>query len=272
MRAVVTGAINLERRDDNSSSARAQPPDGGEALVRGTGTAVWSAIERTLADDIATGRFRPGERLPPEQALALRFGVNRHTVRQALGSLATRGLVRTAHGRGSYVAEWAIDYVLGRRTRFSENLAAVGLRAQHRVLEAREITAAPRIARALAVAEQAPLTLLTTAGEAEGRTVSVCEHYFPPRFAGIAAAVAREGSISRALAAFGVDDYTRLRSEITARLPDARTAQWLGQPQTRPVLCVEGINADAAGQPVEFGRTCFGGDRVQLIVAAEDRG
>ena len=260
-----------EEHDSTVMTPRAdgRPPDAPASLIRERGTSMWSSIEQALAGDIAAGRYLPGARLPTEQMLAARFGVNRHTVRAALARLAARGVVRVAHGRGSFVAEWAIDYVLGRRTRFSENLAAMGLRGRHRVLDTREVTATPRIAQALALATPSSLILVITAGDAEGRTVSVCEHYFPPRLAGIAAAVAREGSISRALEACGVIDYTRCRSEITARLPDAQTAQRLGQPETRPVLCVEGLNIDGARQPVEFGRTFFGGDQVQLIVEAE---
>src|SRR5262252_7530382 len=87
---------------------------------------VWSRIEASIARDIAKGRFRPGERLASEHELALRFNVNRHTVRQALGSLGAKGLLRTEHGRGTFVADYAVDYLLARRTRFSENLAASG--------------------------------------------------------------------------------------------------------------------------------------------------
>jgi len=268
MRGNEAGADTVERPDDNAT------PGGGSsdertAIVRELGTSMWSAIERALASDIAVGRYTPGQQLPTEQTLAACFGVNRHTVRQAVARLASRGVVRVAHGRGTFVAEWAIDYVLGRRTRFTENLAAIGLRGRHRVLETREMAASARIAQLLAVTEGSPLTVVVTAGEAEGRTVSVSEHYFPPRLAGIADAIAREGSISRALAACGVTDYTRRRSEITARLPDTETACRLGQPETRPVLCVEGLNTDPAGLPVEFGRSFFGGDQVQLIVEAD---
>ena len=58
-----------------------------------------------------------GAQLPAESALAARFGVNRHTVRRALGVLAEGGLVRTTQGRGSFVEQGPIAYPIGPRTR-----------------------------------------------------------------------------------------------------------------------------------------------------------
>ena len=53
---------------------------------------------------------------------------------------------------------------------------------------------------------------------------------------------------------------------ISARLPEARTAHLLAQPPGRPVLYVESVNVDRDLRPIEFGRTHFAGDRVQLVV------
>ena len=50
--------------------------------------ALWTAIRDTLGEEIASGHYRPGDRLPTEAQLAARFGVNRHTVRRALSALA----------------------------------------------------------------------------------------------------------------------------------------------------------------------------------------
>jgi GntR family transcriptional repressor for pyruvate dehydrogenase complex len=52
---------------------------------------------------ILSGRFGPGDRLPPERALATEFGVSRPTVRQAVAVLAARGLVETKIGSGTFV-------------------------------------------------------------------------------------------------------------------------------------------------------------------------
>jgi GntR family transcriptional repressor for pyruvate dehydrogenase complex len=54
---------------------------------------------------ILSGRFRPGDRLPPERALAAEFGVSRPTVRQAVGVLAAHGLVEARVGSGTFVVE-----------------------------------------------------------------------------------------------------------------------------------------------------------------------
>ena len=90
----------------------------------------WEAIAQALRDDIAAGRFQPGERLPNETALAERFAVNRHTLRQAVRSLAESGFVRVVHGRGTFVRELVLDYALQRRTRLTQNLAESGEQAR----------------------------------------------------------------------------------------------------------------------------------------------
>ncbi len=52
---------------------------------------------------ILSGRFAAGERLPPERRLATEFGVSRPTIRQALGVLASHGLVESRIGSGTFV-------------------------------------------------------------------------------------------------------------------------------------------------------------------------
>jgi GntR family transcriptional repressor for pyruvate dehydrogenase complex len=56
-----------------------------------------------LLEGIATGRLAPGEELPPEAALAQRFGVSKTVVREALGQLAAMGAVLIQQGRPTTV-------------------------------------------------------------------------------------------------------------------------------------------------------------------------
>ena len=57
-------------------------------------------IRVSLLEAIATGRLRPGDRLPSEAEQARGFQVSRATVREALRSLAEAGLISTVRGRG----------------------------------------------------------------------------------------------------------------------------------------------------------------------------
>jgi DNA-binding GntR family transcriptional regulator len=61
------------------------------------------APRRQLADEIITGRLRPGERLD-ERELAARFGLSRTPVREALRQLAAIGLAELRPHRGVIVA------------------------------------------------------------------------------------------------------------------------------------------------------------------------
>ncbi len=66
----------------------------------------YQTLAEDLRDEIASGRLRPGDRLPTEPELCLRSGLSRSTVREALRLLASENLIVTTRGvtGGSYVA------------------------------------------------------------------------------------------------------------------------------------------------------------------------
>lgn len=68
-------------------------------------TSVADGVFAELRDAILTGRFAPGDTLPPERELAASFAVNRHAVREALNRLATAGFVNVVHGGGTRVLD-----------------------------------------------------------------------------------------------------------------------------------------------------------------------
>jgi DNA-binding GntR family transcriptional regulator len=68
-------------------------------------------IVRTLEQEIQSAKLRPGERLD-ERALSLRFGVSRAPVRDAVGRLASLGMIVVRPRSGSYVAVLSTREVL----------------------------------------------------------------------------------------------------------------------------------------------------------------
>lgn len=242
----------------------------GREVERGSGVAVWRQIGEALAEDIRRKLYGPGEQLPPESELALRFAVNRHTVRRAMSELEQSGLVRIEQGRGTFVQEHAIDYAIARRTRFSQNLASQGMRGHTEVVSS-QVARLPEVARHLGLARTAEVLHVQVVGKAEGRPIDVAEHYFDyRRFSRLEDQLREHQSISRALAECGIVDYTRKWSRITAALPTAPVARLLNQPKTRPVLQVEALNVDIDGEPMQYSMTRFAGDWVQLTVADDD--
>jgi GntR family transcriptional repressor for pyruvate dehydrogenase complex len=55
------------------------------------------------------GTFPPGEPIPSERHLAERFGVSRGSIRDALRTLETIGLLETRHGQGTFARELSVD-------------------------------------------------------------------------------------------------------------------------------------------------------------------
>lgn len=80
----------------------------GELQIRSESASLRLKVEETLRRAIATGRFRPGERLV-ERELCAMLGVGRTSIREALRQLEAEGLIVTIPRRGPAVASMTVE-------------------------------------------------------------------------------------------------------------------------------------------------------------------
>lgn len=256
-----TGTLHSLQANDHT--VMTEPAD---AVARGSGVTLWRQIAGRLEADIASGLLKPGERLPVEADLAVRFGVNRHTLRRALAHLAERGLIEATAGRGTFVKDVPLRYPIGPRTRFSEIVSAGGREPFGRFLGAAVEPADADVARELAITEGTPVLRIESLHEADGVPISVGTAWFvEERCRDLDLVYAATGSLTRALATLGIADYRRRETRMTARPADARETELLSLTPGRAVLVLERLDVEPNGRPLQWGRSSFAADRVQLV-------
>lgn len=64
---------------------------------------LYQDLARNLMEELASGAYPVGARLPAERELAVKYGVSRPTVREAIIALEVQGLVEVRVGSGAYV-------------------------------------------------------------------------------------------------------------------------------------------------------------------------
>lgn len=241
-----------------------------DSIERRSGVSLWRQIADKILHAIAIGDFAENTALPPEVALAARYGVNRHTVRSAISALVQEGILRPEQGRGTFVlSRKRLSYPIGARTRFSTGLQGQASE-RHIVLLASSIEpASQRVAEGLGLAKGAEVIRLETRGEADGRPVSRAAAWFDAScFAGIDAAMAETGSITASLARFGIDDYLRQSTVLSARHADAADLADLELQPGAIVLVTVAVNITPDGQPIQFSESRFPAERVELKLSA----
>lgn len=68
------------------------------------------AVAEYLSNGIASGLWKPGEKIPSETQLCAQLGASRVTVRSAIGRLNGLGLVQSRQGKGTYVCDPSMSY------------------------------------------------------------------------------------------------------------------------------------------------------------------
>jgi GntR family phosphonate transport system transcriptional regulator len=233
----------------------------------GSGVALWRLVADGIERGIADGRFAAGEKLPGEMEIAETYRVNRHTVRRALATLAERGLVRAERGSGTYVETQRLAYPLRSRTRFSEIVGAGGREPRGQLIDASEEVATRELARQLGVKAGAPLVRIEALRFADRTPICVSTSWLSAdRFPDAGGVFARTRSMTALLAHYGIRDYRRASTRITAGIVDATDAARLDLTLGRPILVVDSTDVDTDGQPLVTKRSRFAAERVEFLV------
>lgn len=212
-----------------------------------------------LIDDLPVGSA-----LPTEREFAERFDTSRTTVRQAIAELVIEGRLERTQGRGTFVSQPKLMQVR-QATSFSQDLAAEGWSPGSRILSVSVETATEQMAGPLRVEPgqqvQRVERLRTRGDEVIAHEVA----YLPGVLPGLAEELATRGSLYRTLdEAYGrvVD---AVEDSVETTLADPVAADLLGVDTGLPLLLVHRTAWDRDGQPVEWTRSLFRGDRFRFV-------
>jgi GntR family histidine utilization transcriptional repressor len=142
------------------ADAVATPRPAGVAVGRGStrvAAAPYARVKGWLKEQLARGRWSPGELMPSEAELVAQFGVSRMTVNRALRELRDEGLVERVQGVGTFAAQLhRVASTLTIRDLHAE-IAARGNQHHAEVHLARQERAAAPLAERLGLVEGAPV-------------------------------------------------------------------------------------------------------------------
>src|SRR4051795_11982243 len=238
---------------------------------------VFKQIADQLRAAIASGELVAGARVPSEQALMDTYGVARGTVRDAVDLLRGEGLVRTEHGRGTFVRDrppvrrLAHDRFARRhrergRAAYLAELEAEGRRPEVQVLEVARVKAPDEVGVWLQLAIGADVLVRRRRYLADGEPMELATSYIPWELAeGTAMVEANTGAggVYARLEERG-HRLKRFSEEVAARMPTSDEVRALVLSPGVPVFRVVRVAYDMDERPVEACDTVMAADRYVL--------
>lgn len=231
----------------------------------GPGRPAYRQIELQLLDLIVEGALAPGDRVPAERELALRVGVSRMTLRQALDGLVRRGLLERRGGLGTFVAAHKVEQDLRVLRSYPEELRGQGVITTTAVLGSATLPAPASVALALGLDRAAPVHQIERLRTAAGTPLLAETAWLPAALLPGFLAEPLQGSLWDALALAG-HRVARAVESLEPVLAGAEEARLLEVVEGAPLMLVGRTSYDGAGVPVEHAVSTFRGDRTRFVV------
>ncbi len=241
------------------------------------------AIAEAIRSQIESGELPPGAQLPSERDLASTYGTARNTAREAVRILSDAGLVITDQGKGSFVRPQTPLIRLGndryspkyRETGLSPFLlecAKQGKAGRFEVLGSDRIQPPPEVAERLNVSAQTKSVLRReNVFYADADPVHRVTTYIPWTIAEGTGLLQDE--VPHQFGIHGILEerhhvMTRIREEVSTRMPRPDETAALQLRPGVPVLDVWHTSIDQDGEPYELTRFVMRGDMTGLLYDA----
>ncbi len=238
-------------------------------LNKTEGIPLYVQIRKTLRDDIVNKVLAPGQKLPSEDELAVRFGVSRMTVRQGIADLIDEGLLYRRHGVGTFVSQSHIERDHTHLTSFMESAKEEGLDATIRLLIADILPAKLKVARSLSLNEGDLVIRVKTLRFVEKIPITVHDAYVPYKlFPQLLQEDLEAQHLWAIFESYGVR-VKRAVQRLMAREAEEEIARLLEVDEGVPILYKERTVYLDDGTPVEFTYCYNRGDRYSLTVVID---
>jgi GntR family transcriptional regulator len=217
---------------------------------------------------IESGLYKPGDKLPPEEALAHQLGISRSTLREALGNLEHHGVIIRRHGVGTFVTAPPRGHLQGgleQLESFRSLAAKAGVNEERAEWQVELAEAGQEVADALALAAGTLVVCVQMTATIDKAPFAYLKGYVPVDYVDM--------EELRAYQAGSLLDYLTERDEplisftqtrLYAVPADQEAARYLQVAAGRPLLHLAETFYAENGQPISFALNYFITDQLDF--------
>jgi GntR family transcriptional regulator len=241
------------------------------------GDPLYVQVERRIEDLLLQGRYKAGDRIPPETELVAALGVSRVTVRAALARLVERGLLERRRGSGTFLVRppggARLQAGLERLESYTVHAERLGLELDSRDLSIEAVGAEPDEATALEVPERTMLVKVSRVLLVEGRRAAWMVDVVPESVVGLGEVRERfrpDAMVLDLLVSEGVPvGFSQMFIEAIMIGPEDHVGRKLGLEALSAALSLTQTMYLTDGRPVQWSRDTFLPGHLHLHVVRE---
>lgn len=196
---------------------------------------LYQQIKDVINHRIRQGQWRPGQKIPSENALVESLKVSRMTVHRALRELTREGVLSRVHGLGTFVSESPQHASLIQLKDIAQEISNRNQRHTSQILQQLRTTASSDIAGKMALAEGDEVFYLETVHYQDDIPIQLEQRYVNPKMAPDFMSIdfTRQTSTHYLMSLFRPDE---MEHRVQAVLCDRNTADILNIDGSQPCL------------------------------------
>ena len=231
-------------------------------------------LKERIQDEIVSGFFEVGDKIPTEKELEEKYEISRTTVRQAIEELVLEGLLYKRQGIGTFVSEPKPEFALGKLTSFTEDQKRRGYQPSSDRMSLDLVLPTLRVANKLEIAENyqsSQIYELIRLRFADNKPVGIHSTYFfeSNRFSFDDVdheSKLQDFSLYRFFEKHGLYPVNADES-IEAVSANLLEAELLEVSPKSPLLLVARTTYDNFSSPIEFSKMVYRADRYRYVVS-----
>ncbi|MCP4419207.1 MAG: GntR family transcriptional regulator [Chloroflexi bacterium] len=223
-------------------------------------------IADSLLQQIESGELAPGDRLASERELSETWEVSRMTLRAALQSLESQGLLERRQGAGTFVAAPKYERQAGKLVPFTEAMRKRGYKTGAQIIMNEQRSATASIAQKLQISTGAPVYVIHRVRLINDEPV-LLEKF---TMSGVQFPDLESHDLeNRSIYEIARTEYGIIASEAQQSLEPVLATEYeaelLGIESGVPLMLERRLAFDQEKRPFEYGHDLYRGDRFRFI-------